>query len=123
MARRLEVQIVGDAKDFEQSLSGAEKTTGKFGKAAGVAGLAITAGLVVGLKKSVDAAKESEVSQQKMETQLKALGLGYKAHAAQIENVIDKTSKLSALDDEDLQDSFTASTGLRSRWQARCRVR
>jgi hypothetical protein len=42
-----------------------------------------------------------------MVTQLKASGIAYKAHAKQIDNVIQKTSRLSGLDDEDLQDSFT----------------
>jgi hypothetical protein len=34
-------------------------------------------------------------------------GISYKAHAKEIDNVIQKTSQLSGLDDEDLQDAFT----------------
>jgi hypothetical protein len=108
MAKRLEVQIVGDSRDFERSLGKAESATHKFGKAAGLAGLAIAGTLVVALKKSVEAAMDAQVSQSKMENQLKALGISYKQHGAQIEDVIQKVSRLSALDDEDLQDSFTS---------------
>jgi hypothetical protein len=34
-------------------------------------------------------------------------GISYRAHAAEIDRVIQKTSQLAGLDDEDLQDAFT----------------
>lgn len=115
MSRKIEVVIAGDARSLERAFGKAGKsgssfgsTMAKVGKASLIAGGAIAAGVVVGLKKSVDAAKEAEVSQQKMQTQLKALGISFDAHSAQIETAIQKTSKLAALDDEDLQDAFTA---------------
>jgi hypothetical protein len=63
--------------------------------------------LVVGLKKSVDAAKEAEVSQAKLKAQLHASGISYRAHAKDIDAVIQKHSRLAGVDDEDLQDAFT----------------
>jgi hypothetical protein len=62
---------------------------------------------VVGLKKSADAAIEAERSQAKLVTQLKASGISYRDHAKEIDRVIQATSRLSGIDDEDLQDSFT----------------
>jgi hypothetical protein len=62
---------------------------------------------VVGLKKSVDAAKEAEVSQAKLKAQLHASGISYRAHAKDIDAVIQKHSRLAGVDDEDLQDAFT----------------
>src|SRR4051794_3292750 len=64
---------------------------------------------VVSAVKSVTSAySDSQVSQEKMRAQLKALGIDYDAHAKQIDAVIQRTSKLAGLDDEDLQDAFTA---------------
>lgn len=110
MARQLVVEIVADASKFSKGIGQAESKMGKVSKAAGIAGAAITGAFVVGMKKSVDAAKEAQVSQSAMETQLKALGISYKAHAGQIDTVIQSTSKLAALDDEDLQNAFTRLT-------------
>jgi hypothetical protein len=42
-----------------------------------------------------------------LQAQLKAIGISYKAHAKQIDEVIQKHSRLAGLDDEDLQDAFT----------------
>jgi hypothetical protein len=64
-------------------------------------------GLTTALKSVSNAYGESEVSQRKMDAQLKALGFSYRAHAKEIDNVIQKTSQLSGLDDEDLQNAFT----------------
>lgn len=65
-------------------------------------------GVVTAVKAVTKAYGESEVSQRKMAAQLKAVDLSYDAHAQSIDRVIQKTSLLSGLDDEDLQDSFTA---------------
>jgi len=72
------------------------------------------AALGLGLRSVVKANAEAEVSQRKMAAQLKAVGISYDAHAKQIDKVIQATSKLTGLDDEELQDAFTAvvrSTG------------
>ncbi len=121
MSRKIEIQIIGDADSLTRAtrqgtgslgkLDGAtDASTSKWSKFSGVAKAAAAGGLgalVVGLKGSVTAARDSEASQTRMETQLKALGVSYKAHAGEIDTVIQKTSKLAGLDDEDLQDAFT----------------
>jgi phage-related protein len=124
-ARKAEVLFVGDAKSVvraAQQASGATKTSAGeieksharvrrsfslLSKAAGVAGIGIGVGLAAGLKKSVDAYREAETSNAKLQAQLKSMGASYKAHAKEIDAVIQKTSKLAGLDDEDLQDAFT----------------
>jgi hypothetical protein len=123
MARRnLVVEISGDAsqlnKAFGQAGSSAQRFEGRmdsFGKRtagafkiAGAAAAGFGAVGAVGIKKFADAAIESEKSQARMVAQLRASGLSFQEHAAQIEKSIQATSRLSALDDEDLQDSFTA---------------
>src|SRR5919204_292530 len=100
--RKLEVQVLADAAAFSRGLKEAESRTQKFAKVAGVAGAAITGGLVVGLKKSVDAAMDAQRVQAQTEAQLKALGISYQAHAGHIQDVINKTSSLAAVDDEEL---------------------
>jgi hypothetical protein len=100
--RTLSVQITGDARSLNRTLDGTESRTKKWSGRIATAGLAAGAGLAVGLKKSAEAAIEAEKSQAKMITQLKASGISYKAHAKQIDEVIQKTSQLSGLDDEDL---------------------
>jgi hypothetical protein len=115
--RSLNVVIAGDARQLGAATAQADKHmktveagSGRMSKAlsigfgAGVAGAGL---LVAGLKQVVDAAIESEKSQARMVAQLKASGISYRAHAREIENVIQKTSRLAALDDEDLQDAFT----------------
>jgi hypothetical protein len=116
--RRLDVVIAGDAKPLGIAAKQADAHISKIGSAGarmgktlalGFAGAGVAAGgaLVVGLKKSVDAAKEAEVSQAKLKAQLHASGISYRAHAKDIDAVIQKHSRLAGVDDEDLQDAFT----------------
>jgi hypothetical protein len=107
VAKSIVVKVVGHTRDFDQALAKSTSRSRKFGAAAKIAGALAITGLAVGLKKSVDAAKEAEVSQRKMQAQLKTLGLSYQANRKQINEVIQAQSRLSAFDDEDLQDSFT----------------
>ncbi len=121
MAKRIEIQIIGDAASLSKAVKSgtsdlgrldgaADKSSGKWDKFKGAAKAAAIGGIgavTVALGKSVNAARDAEVTQTKMETQLKALGISYKAHAGEIDRVIAKTSKLAGLDDEDLQDAFT----------------
>jgi hypothetical protein len=55
----------------------------------------------------VDAAMDAQKSQARLEAQLKASGISFRAHAKEIDAVIQKHSQLAGLDDEDLQDAFT----------------
>jgi phage-related minor tail protein len=115
--RSLNVTITGDskplgvaAKQADRHMDGVEKSAGRMGKAvkSGFAVAAVgTGALVVGLKKSVDAAVDAEKSQAKLKAQLKASGASYRAHAKEIDAVIQKHSRLAGVDDEDLQDAFT----------------
>jgi hypothetical protein len=115
--RSLNVVITGDSrqlgtasKQAEQHLTGVEKTAKRMGAAVKIGFGAAAAGAVIGidfLKKSVVAAEEAQASQKRLQTQLKASGISYRAHAKEIDNVIQAHARLAAVDDEDLQDAFT----------------
>ena len=114
MSREIAVKITGDSRDLERALGKSSKAGSGFGsklaKGGKLAGLGIAAGVgvaIVAMKSFTDKAKEAEVSQTKMRAQLKASGLSYRQYGDRIESVIDKQSKLAAVDDEELQDSFT----------------
>src|SRR6266545_2230838 len=106
MPPKILVEIVGDADKLTKELKKAGGSMSGLGKAAGVAGAAITGGLVVGLTKSVGAAMDAQRVQAQTESQLKALGISYKEHTKQIDKTITATSKLAAIDDEELQGAF-----------------
>jgi uncharacterized membrane protein YgcG len=108
------VLLRADTSDLKRGLAEARRDFDRTGKTmstalkVGAAAAAAGAGLLaVGLKKSIDAAVDAEKSQKKLEAQLKALGLSYKEYGKRIDEVIQKQSKLSAFDDEDLAESFT----------------
>jgi hypothetical protein len=65
-------------------------------------------GFVYALRKSIDASREAQVVRSQERATLTQLGLGYQQHAAYIEAVIQKQSKLTAFDDEQLIRTFTA---------------
>lgn len=128
MARRIEIQIIGDATSLAKAAKSAtgdlgnigneaDKGSGKWSKFSGAAKAAAVGGIglvAVALKGSVTAAKDAQVSQSAMEAQLKASNISYKTNASQIDAVIQKHSKLAGVDDEELQGAFTAivrSTG------------
>src|SRR3954466_16235273 len=110
--RALQVVITGDTRQFSRSINSAgqdvEHLEGRVKGSAGRAsqalkGLAIAGAgaAALGLKKSADAAIEAERSQAKLVTQLKASGISYREHAKEINRVIQATSRLSGIDDED----------------------
>jgi hypothetical protein len=109
--RTLNVQITGDSRGINRVLDHTESKTRRWGsgmaKGFAAVGAAAAGGLAVGLKKSADAAIEAEKAQATMTAQLRASGISYSKHAKQIDEVIQKHSNLSGLDDEDLQRSFT----------------
>lgn len=113
-ARVLSVRIVGDARDLERTLKGSsdatEKSSKKFlslGKAAALgAGAAGVGLLVAGLKSSVGAAREAEKAQARLESALDGANLSYDRHGKAIDAAIQKTSRLAAIDDEELSDVF-----------------
>jgi hypothetical protein len=110
--------ITGDAKGaaraFDQVDKRAKGTEGRLKgfaatakKSFAVGGVAAGGVVAVGLMKATSAAIEAEKSQARMEAQLKASDISFKRHGGEIDRVIQKTSKLAAVDDEDLQDAFT----------------
>jgi hypothetical protein len=116
--RALQVVITGDKTQFDRTMRGIDTTVDhsekRMKRFAGVGsaamkgiGLAAAAGAAVGLKQAASAAIEAEKSQARMVTQLKASGTSFSKHREEIEKVIGAHSRLSGLDDEDLQDSFT----------------
>jgi hypothetical protein len=115
--RSLNVVITGDSKGIGLAAREAEghlRVVQRSAKLTGAAlklGFGVAAGGVLlgvgALKKSVDAAKEAETSQARLKAQLKSSGISYRAHAQEIDAVIQKHSKLAGIDDEDLQDAFT----------------
>lgn len=131
MAKRtLTVELVGDPKSLERSFSRGGKSAQRFGKDLSLVGrlnaktgasfglltrganvatgaLIGGAGLTFALKSVTDANNEAEASNARLRAQLKASKISYGAHAKEIDRVIQRTSKLAALDDEDLQDAFT----------------
>jgi hypothetical protein len=127
MARKQELKVVisGDAKQLNRVLSSADKGLDKLGKqtrvtstltSKGFAGMRIAAvgaagafgGLAIAGRSVVNAAVEAEKSQARLQAQLKASDISYRAHAKEIDAVIQRHSRLAGLDDEDLQDAFTS---------------
>lgn len=120
-SRAFELRFIGDTRDLAKGFRDAghdldgfgdktDKHHGKLTKFAsvlkgGVAGALIaTAGF---LASSVKAAVEAEKAQAKLETTLKAAGIGWKGHADQINTVIKRTGDLSGITDTDLKGAFT----------------
>lgn len=118
MARKITVQIVGDATQLERSfkragdasdgfskrLGGSRRMIAKLGLAGAAAG-----GIAVITKQlfaSVNAAKEAEAAQVRLGTALKNAGVSQKRYGKQIDDSIQKTSKLAGIDDEGLSDVF-----------------
>lgn len=97
-------------RGYKDAETGAHRT-GRAMKAGLAIGAVAAAGAVYGLGKALiasgKAAIEAEKSETRMRAQLAASGIAYGKHAAQIEKVIQKQSRLAALDDEELTDSFT----------------
>lgn len=114
MAKSLVIKIVGDADSYIRSLNEAETKTKGFGVSlkslakVGAAGAAAAGVALVTdqLGKSIEAAREAQKAQIRLEQALKSAGVSYKAHGKAIDEAIQKTSKLAALDDEDLSDAF-----------------
>jgi hypothetical protein len=123
--RNLNVVVGADTKPFQRGIKDADRSLDKFSRnatarskatAAGIRGLGLAAtGATVGVvglvgvgKQLVDAYSESEKSQAKLQAQLKATGVSYAAHRKEIDKAVTATSRLAAVDDEDLQDAFTS---------------
>lgn len=118
---KVSVQLVGDSRSLERAFDRAGRKGDQFGSSmnragsslkswgkAGLAGAAAagTALVTSQLIQSVKAAKEAELAQARLDQALKSAGLSQRRYGKQIDAVIQKTSKLAAIDDEELSDSF-----------------
>lgn len=109
------VAIDADVSGLKRGVDKANRELGSLNRS--VSGLKAFGGAVAGAFAAdtvlrfgtslVQAANEAEVSQAKMRAQLKASGISFNAHAAEIDKVIQKHSQLAGIDDEELQDAFT----------------
>jgi hypothetical protein len=112
LSRKVEVQIVGDARSLERAFGRAQTRSTAFGSAlhklgrmAIYAGAALAAGLTVELVKSVHAAIDAEASQARLTQAFKDAGVALKPHLAGLERVESASRKLGFTDIE-VRDSL-----------------
>lgn len=103
-------QATGDLsnldKQSQKSFMGLKGSA--LGAAVGITSVTAAAGLAYkGLSDAVKAAQESEASNARLRQALDATNISYDQHSAAIEQAIQKTSRLAAVDDEELQDAFS----------------
>jgi phage-related protein len=103
VARKLIVEVIGDATGLETGLTRAEGAFGKFGKAAKLAGLALAGALVVGIDKSVKAAVSMEASQASLNQSLVRTHQSIKAQTPAIEAAEEASRKLGFTDEDTAQ--------------------
>jgi hypothetical protein len=111
VARKLEVEIIGDASSMRRAVGDAEKATGRFGGKLGGLGktAALTAGaaglgaLVGGLKMSIGEFQESQRVGAQTNAVLKSTHGAAKITATEIGNLAGAISKKSGIDDEAIQ--------------------
>jgi hypothetical protein len=87
----LQAILGADTRGFDQSMDRSEGRMKKVGKVAGIAGLAIAGGLAVGLKKSMDAAIESQKAEVRLTSAMDQAKISARGRAAANE-AISKTS-------------------------------
>lgn len=104
MARKIEIEIVGDTSSLERALSRAGKTSQssfqKIGRAAGAAGAAIFAGLAVVAKVGFDELAEGQKVTAQTNAVLKSTGKIANVTAQDVESLASELSNLSGVDDE-----------------------
>lgn len=111
MARKLEVQIVGDASSLSKAFGKAGKSASGFGKALGqtakYAGLALGAagigGLAVVLKSGIAEFSEAAKVGAQTNAVLKSTGEAAKVTAAEVSGLAEALMRKSGVDDEEIQ--------------------
>jgi len=121
--RKIEVAITGDARSLERAFRRSARSGDDFGKRIGrgagkgmlllggataAAAIAGVAGIGLGLVKAGKAAAEAEASNARLAAQLTTLGKNTVQVRQQIDDTVQSLSMMSAFDDEDLQDAFSA---------------
>lgn len=105
MANRIEIVIDSVTKGLESGMKRSESSLGRVGKAAGRTGLLLSAGLAVGLTKSVEAAMAAQNSQARLEQSFKAAGLSATKFEHNIQNV-EAHSRTLGFTNEDVRKSL-----------------
>jgi hypothetical protein len=100
---RLEAVLAADTRNFDRAMDRSHGKMSKVGKAAGVAGLAIFAGLGVLAKRGFDEISESQKVMAQTEAGIKSTGGAAKVTAKDITGLAERLSKLSGVDDEVIQ--------------------
>lgn len=107
MARKLEVEIVGDASSLHRALNQSTQSTSKYGSVLGKlktaaigAGVAVAGGVVVGLEKSIHAAMEAEAVNARLGVAFKNAGLNANKYKDQIEKLESGSRRLGFTDDD-----------------------
>jgi hypothetical protein len=110
MARKLEVQIIGDSASLERALGRSAQNTGKFGssldglaRSAKIAGVALAAGLGIAAKIGFAEMVEGERVSAQTGAALESTGHSAKTTAKEIEALAMSLSKMSGVDDEAIQ--------------------
>lgn len=114
MARKLEVEVVGNTKDFDKAMDRASKKTDGFGSKLGGLAKGGAVGAAVGglallgktLIDSVAAAQEANKAEARFADAMDKVGASAKQREA-VQASISKLSKQAALDDEDLSDVYS----------------
>jgi hypothetical protein len=104
---RLQAVLGADTRDFDKGMGKSESRMKSVGKSAGIAGAAVAGGITLALKSTIGPAKDAELAQLRMEQALRSANVSYGKHGDAIEAAIQKTSRLAALDDEDLSNAFS----------------
>src|SRR5438874_653433 len=101
MARRIEVEILGNTRGLERAFGRVQHESGRLerglrglGRASLYAGTALTGGAVFGLEKSVHAALDAESSQARLGQAFRAAGLSMKPYRAEIDKTESASRKL-----------------------------
>src|SRR5205809_30547 len=105
MARKIEIEVVSKTKEFGKGINESKKHLSSFGKAAGVAGLAIAGGLAVGLEKSVNAAMDAQASQARLAQAFKNAGLSAEKLEPRVKG-LEAASRKLGFTEEDVHTSL-----------------
>ncbi len=111
MARKLVVEIIGDASSLEKAFGKAGKESDKFssglrkvGKAAAfTAGGAALGGLLIGLKRGIDEFSDSQKQMAQTQAALRSTGKAAGVTAKHVTTLASNLSALSGVDDEVIQ--------------------
>lgn len=98
MARRIEVEIVSNERGFK--LGKTQSSLQKLGKAAGVAGLALGAGLAVAAKLGFDELAQGQKVAAQTAAVIKSTGQAANVTAGHVEELSEALMKKSGVDDE-----------------------